>query len=129
MKRWHPLPYYRWCQAKRGQTYIRRQTLNNTHKFVFHLGQSYAVTPKEPDRKRLLDDIDKWAISLRKSYIYSKVLKPIQSDEQPAETAIKLSTKQMERDLGAIPAQNNKMSNSGNHALELFLNNVKNIIL
>ena len=103
---------------------LSSKTIDNGHKFVFYLGQSFAVTPKEPDRKKLLDDVNKWATSLRMGYIYSRIPKKVQNDDAQ-EITLNQRVKQMEKDLKTTPPQVKNISNSGNHALELFINNVK----
>ena len=103
---------------------LSSKTITNAHKFVFHLGESFAVTPSKTDRDKLLEDVNAWANSLRMGFILSRVVTPTLSEENK-EMTIKQHIKEMERNLKIKPAQKKTFSNSGNHALELFISNVK----
>ena len=103
---------------------LSSKTITNAHKFVFYLGESFAVTPSKTDRAKLLEDVNWWANSLRMGYIYSRVIKPAQIDEAQ-ELSIDQLTKKMEKDLKMTQPKSKNFTNSGNHALELFISNVK----
>ena len=103
---------------------LSSKTITNAHKFVFHLGESFAITPSKTNREKLLEDVNSWANSLRMGYVLSRVIKTI-PDEEAQEKTLDQHIKQMERDLKIKPSQKKNFLNSGNHALELFLSNVK----
>ena len=103
---------------------LSSRTITNAHKFVFYLGESFAVTPSKTDRDKLLEDVNSWANKLRMGFILSRVVKPTNS-EQIEEVTMNNRLKQMEKDLKIRPPSKKNYSNSGNHALELFISNVK----
>ena len=103
---------------------LSSREINNNHKFVFYLGPSFAITPKDPDRKKLLEDVNNWAISLRRGFIYSRLSKPDANANTNTANTLKQRIKQMEQNLKIKPLQKSNISNSGNHALELFINTV-----
>jgi hypothetical protein len=103
---------------------LSSKNITNAHKFVFYLGESFAVTPSKTNRDKLLEDVNSWANSLRMGYIYSRVIKPVQNDEIQ-EITLDQQIKKMEKDLKITGPRNKNFTNSGNHALELFISNVK----
>ena len=113
-------------QAALDKTVINlsSKSITDSHKFVFHLGESFAVTPSKTDREKLIEDVNSWASSLRMSFILSRVVNPTQNLEHQ-EKSLKQKTKQMEKDLGIKSSNKKNFTNSGNHALELFISNVK----
>ena len=113
-------------QSELDKTVINLSSKNitNDHKFVFHLGESFAVTPSKTDRDKLLEDVNSWANSLRMGFILSRVAKPTESEEIQ-EITMNQRIKQMEKDLKIKPPTKKNFTNSGNHALELFISNVK----
>ena len=104
---------------------LSSKTITNTHKFVFHLGESFAVTPQKADREKLMQDINNWATSLRMGYIYSKVIPKNTSNEEIQEITLSQRIKKFEKELNILPKQNKNFQNIGNHALELFISKVK----
>ena len=78
------------------------KSITNDHKFVFHLGESFAVTPSKTDRDKLLEDVNSWANSLRMGFILSRVAKPTESEEIQ-EITMNQRIKQMEKDLKIKP--------------------------
>ena len=113
-------------QAALDKTVINlsSKTVTNAHKFVFHLGESFAVTPSKTNRDKLVEDVNSWANSLRMSFVLSRVVIPTQNVEEHEKT-LDQKVKQMEKDLGIKTSKKKNFSNSGNHALELFISNVK----
>lgn len=104
--------------------------ITNNHKFVFYLGKSFAVTPGLPNMRRLKEDLDKWARSLRLSLFWARnknIPKEPSTSNDTLNHMIDSRIKEMEK---ALIASSNKqvINSSGNYALELFISRVKHQI-
>ena len=111
---------------KKSVINLSDRELTKDHLYVFHLGDSFAPTPKLPDLMKFNDDLKKWTNTLRNAVNFDFRTKHFQNSATSTdESPTLVEVKKMERSIIKFPANNNLDAKECKHpALELFINKV-----
>ncbi len=114
-------------ELKKSVINLSSKILTKEHLFVFHLGGSFAPTPKLPNLMQFKDDVSTWISKLRTAYNMSTMLKDVQAlKPRPDVSNMSSDIAKMESAIIPPPQRNAAItvSETKGHALEMFISKI-----